>query len=105
MAQILEFERDIFALENQFRDLVSMSHMYDSVGDITHEIAKLKKNEQSSECDFIVLIKVRVQKSREFSARLGCCFIFCKAEFSYLTVRLFCQNSEPFIFPLSHFLC
>ena len=41
--QILEFEREIFALENQIRDLVSMSHMYDSVGDITHEIAKLKK--------------------------------------------------------------
>ena len=43
MVQILEFEREIFALETQIRDLVSMSHMYDSVGDITHEIAKLKK--------------------------------------------------------------
>lgn len=41
--QILDFERDIFALENQIRDLVSLSNMYDSVGDITHEIAKLKK--------------------------------------------------------------
>lgn len=41
--QILDFERDIFALENQIRGLVSLSNMYDSVGDITHEIAKLKK--------------------------------------------------------------
>ncbi|MCH7623772.1 MAG: acetyl-CoA carboxylase carboxyl transferase subunit alpha, partial [Nitrospinae bacterium] len=41
--QILDFERDILALENQIQDLVSLSHMYDSVGDITHEIAKLKK--------------------------------------------------------------
>ena len=43
MVQILEFEREIFALETQIHELVSMSHMYDSVGDITHEIAKLKK--------------------------------------------------------------
>jgi acetyl-CoA carboxylase carboxyl transferase subunit alpha len=43
MVQILEFEREIFALETQIHDLVSMSHMYDSVGDITHEIANLKK--------------------------------------------------------------
>lgn len=43
MAQILDFEKDIFALENQINDLVSLSHMYDSVGDITHEIGKLKK--------------------------------------------------------------
>ena len=43
MVQILEFEREIFALETQIQDLVSLSHMYDSVGDITHEIAKLKK--------------------------------------------------------------
>ena len=43
MVQILDFEREIFALETQIRDLVSLSHMYDSVGDITHEIAKLKK--------------------------------------------------------------
>jgi acetyl-CoA carboxylase carboxyl transferase subunit alpha len=41
--QILDFERDILALENQIQDLVSLSNMYDSVGDITHEIAKLKK--------------------------------------------------------------
>ncbi|SVD79610.1 uncharacterized protein METZ01_LOCUS432464, partial [marine metagenome] len=38
MVQILEFEREIFALENQIRELVSLSHMYDNVGDITHEI-------------------------------------------------------------------
>ncbi len=43
MVQILNFEREIFALETQIQDLVSLSHMYDSVGDITHEIAKLKK--------------------------------------------------------------
>ena len=43
MVQILDFEREIFALETQIHDLVSLSHMYDSVGDITHEIAKLKK--------------------------------------------------------------
>ena len=43
MVQILDFEREISALETQIRDLVSLSHMYDSVGDITHEIAKLKK--------------------------------------------------------------
>ena len=43
MVQILDFEREIFALETQIRDLVSLSHMYDSVGDITDEIAKLKK--------------------------------------------------------------
>ena len=43
MVQILEFEREIFALENQIRELVSLSHMYDSVGDITHDIAKMKK--------------------------------------------------------------
>jgi acetyl-CoA carboxylase carboxyl transferase subunit alpha len=43
MVQILDFEREIFALETQIHDLVSMSHMYDSVGDITHEITKLKK--------------------------------------------------------------
>ncbi|MBC8284406.1 MAG: acetyl-CoA carboxylase carboxyltransferase subunit alpha [Nitrospinae bacterium] len=43
MVQILDFEREIFALETQIHDLVSLSHMYDSVGDITHDIAKLKK--------------------------------------------------------------
>jgi len=41
--QILDFERDILALENQIQELVSLSNMYDSVGDITHEIGKLKK--------------------------------------------------------------
>ncbi|MZG53094.1 MAG: acetyl-CoA carboxylase carboxyltransferase subunit alpha [Nitrospinae bacterium] len=43
MVQILEFEREIFALETQIHDLVSLSNMYDSVGDITDEITKLKK--------------------------------------------------------------
>jgi len=43
MVQILEFEREIFALENQIRELVSLSHMYDNVGDITHEIESLHK--------------------------------------------------------------
>ena len=43
MVQILEFEREIFALENQIREMVSLSHMYDNVGDITHEIIRLHK--------------------------------------------------------------
>ena len=43
MVQILDFEREIFALEKQIHDLVSLSHMNDSVGDITEEISKLKK--------------------------------------------------------------
>ena len=49
MVQILDFEREIFALETQIHDLVSLSHMYDSVGDITHEIAKLKKKTPQNE--------------------------------------------------------
>ena len=43
MIQILEFEREIFKLENQIQEMVSLSHMYDSVGDITHEITRLHK--------------------------------------------------------------
>jgi len=43
MAQILDFEKDIFAVENQIKKLHSLSNMYDSVGDLSHEIAKLKK--------------------------------------------------------------
>jgi acetyl-CoA carboxylase carboxyl transferase subunit alpha len=43
MAQILDFEKDIFAVENQIKELHSLSNMYDSVGDLTHEITKLKK--------------------------------------------------------------
>ena len=43
MVQVLEFEREIFALENQIREMVSLSHMYDNVGDITHEIIRLHK--------------------------------------------------------------
>ena len=43
MIQILDFEKEIFALEKQIHDLVSLSYMYDSVGDITEEISKLKK--------------------------------------------------------------
>lgn len=43
MVQILEFEKEIFMIEKQISDLVSMSNMYDSVGDISHEIVKLKK--------------------------------------------------------------
>ena len=43
MIQILEFEQEIFRLENQIQEMVSLSHMYDSVGDITHEIARLHK--------------------------------------------------------------
>lgn len=43
MAQILDFEKDIFAVEKQIKELYSLSNMYDSVGDLTHEIVKLKK--------------------------------------------------------------
>lgn len=43
MVQMLDFEREIFAIENQIRELTSMVHMLDSVGDITHDIGKLKK--------------------------------------------------------------
>ncbi len=43
MLKILDFEREIYAVENQIRELLSLSHMYEGVGDITHEIAKLKK--------------------------------------------------------------
>ncbi len=43
MAQILDFEKDIFAVESQIKKLHSLSNMYDSVGDLSHEIAKLKK--------------------------------------------------------------
>ncbi|GJL77645.1 MAG: acetyl-coenzyme A carboxylase carboxyl transferase subunit alpha [Nitrospinaceae bacterium] len=55
--QILDFERDIFALENQIQDLVSLSHMYDSVGDITHEIAKLKKKLRHMKHDVFANLK------------------------------------------------
>jgi acetyl-CoA carboxylase carboxyl transferase subunit alpha len=43
MIQVLEFEQEIFKLESQIQKMVSLSHMYDSVGDITHEIARLHK--------------------------------------------------------------
>ena len=43
MIQILEFEKEIFKLENQIHEMVSLSHMYDSVGDITYEIVRLHK--------------------------------------------------------------
>lgn len=43
MDHILDFEQEIYDIENQIRELTSLSHMYDSVGDITHEVAKLKK--------------------------------------------------------------
>lgn len=55
--QILDFERDIFALEKQIQDLVSLSHMYDSVGDITHEIAKLKKKLRHMKHDVFANLK------------------------------------------------
>ena len=51
MVQILDFEREIFALETQIHDLVSLSNMYDSVGDITDEITKLKKKLRRMEHD------------------------------------------------------
>jgi len=43
MVQILDFEKELFAEESQIRELVSLSHMYDSVGDITEEIANRTK--------------------------------------------------------------
>lgn len=43
MDHILDFEKEIYDVENQIRELTSLSHMYDSVGDITHEVTKLKK--------------------------------------------------------------
>ena len=51
MVQILDFEREIFALEKQIHDLVSLSYMYDSVGDITEEISKLKKKLRKTKHD------------------------------------------------------
>jgi acetyl-CoA carboxylase carboxyl transferase subunit alpha len=57
MVQILDFEREIFALENQIRELVSLTHMYDSVGDITHEIAKLKKKLRHTKRDVFSNLK------------------------------------------------
>ena len=33
MIQILEFEQEIFKLENQIQEMVSLSHMYDRVWD------------------------------------------------------------------------
>lgn len=55
--QILEFEKEIFALENQINDLVSLSRMYDSVGDITHEIAKLQKKVRHMKRDVFSSLK------------------------------------------------
>ena len=46
MIQVLEFEKEIFALENEIQRLLSLSHMIDSVGDISHEIATLRKKER-----------------------------------------------------------
>ncbi len=55
--QILDFEREIFALENQIQDLVSLSHMYDSVGDISDEITKLKKKLRHMKHDVFTNLK------------------------------------------------
>ena len=51
MVQMLDFESEIFAIENQIRELTSMSHMLDSVGDITHDIGKLKKKLRRTKYD------------------------------------------------------
>ena len=58
MIQILEFEREIFALENQIREMVSLSHMYDNVGDITHEITRLHKKVRRMKHDIYSTLKV-----------------------------------------------
>ena len=57
MVQILEFEREIFALENQIRELVSLSHMYDNVGDITEEIGSLHKKVRRMKHDVYANLK------------------------------------------------
>ena len=57
MTQILEFEREIFALENQIREMVSLSHMYDNVGDITHEIESLHKKVRRMKHDVYANLK------------------------------------------------
>ena len=41
--QILDFEKEIFKVEKQIKDLTLQTHMIDSVGDVSHEIGKLKK--------------------------------------------------------------
>ena len=43
MAHILEFEREIHEIESQIEELTSLSIKIDSVGDITHDVAKLQK--------------------------------------------------------------
>ncbi len=43
MAHILDFEREIYEIENQIDALTSLSIKIDSVGDITHDVSKLKK--------------------------------------------------------------
>jgi len=57
MIQILEFEREIFKLENQIQEMVSLSHMYDNVGDITHEIARLHKKVRHMKHDVYLNLK------------------------------------------------
>ena len=57
MVQILEFEREIFAMENQIRELVSLSNMYDNVGDITHEIGSLHKKVRRMKHDVYANLK------------------------------------------------
>ena len=55
--QILEFEKEIFAIEKQIQNLKSLSQMYDSVGDITHEVAKLKKKLRHLKRDVFIGLK------------------------------------------------
>ncbi|GIT65558.1 MAG: hypothetical protein Ct9H300mP23_11850 [Nitrospinota bacterium] len=50
MIQILDFEKEIFALEKQIQIWCPFS-MYDSVGDITEEISKLKKKLRKTKHD------------------------------------------------------
>ncbi len=73
MQQILDFEKEIFALENQIQELISLSHMYDSVGDISDEITKLKKKLRHMKHDVFANLKndsIRfVSKDQEVIAR------------------------------------
>ena len=43
MAHILDFEHEIYEIESQIEELTSLSIKIDSVGDITHDVAKLQK--------------------------------------------------------------
>lgn len=51
MKTILEFEREINEIEDQIRELTSFSYQIDSVGDISHDVGKLKKKLRHTQRD------------------------------------------------------